>query len=44
MDVSTLESAFERITVADENEEQTTTATFHKSKVALSSQCLVKLC
>ncbi|KAF2805668.1 serine/threonine-protein kinase-like protein [Mytilinidion resinicola] len=37
MDVSSLESAFERITVADENEEQTTTATFHKSKGSLST-------
>jgi len=38
MDVQNLETAFERITVADENEEQTTIAAYHKSKVPMNFQ------
>jgi hypothetical protein len=37
MDVSNLESDLERITVAYENEEQTTVANYHKSKVITTS-------
>lgn len=33
MDVTNLEAAFERITVNDENDDQPTTTTYHKSKV-----------
>ncbi|KAF1948828.1 serine/threonine-protein kinase-like protein [Byssothecium circinans] len=37
-DVATLESAFERITVNDENDDHlTTTATYHKSKASLAT-------
>lgn len=35
MEVANLEAAFERITVADENEEQLVPPSYHKSKVQL---------
>ncbi len=43
MEVANLESAFERITVTDENEEQVaSTTTYHKMKVCSAPVCSKK--